>query len=395
MSRLTKSSRRRQGSAITIVQTALALTQLWSAQFAGAQTDCSSEYAALSEAGSSIATLVCSEEAMPTDQTSMLTDAIAGAQRTDCLDDGAVAAITDSFVETQTCSCASAGRIIGVQIGGVADGSADVDAETTVADLIAFSEEYCTPGSVDGVLDQDAGECIAISQGNATESATAAGLLVRDYACGNATVSAASVSSALAGAVSDALAAGEKACSPKPSVRCALEPEYVRNAAAAQVAEMVRAFDDSAMDPGVPCTCASRLDVDAIGSALNISAPGAHEAACLSGQSDMEDTRPVMMAAMMGAVSGALAELSNATSTANVNLPPGEACVGSSAPTEAPNMAAAAFEPCGSDPSDQGMGGCCVPGFQCVVKNRFYSQCRPEERPIPADWSGEIVACDL
>lgn len=37
---------------------------------------------------------------------------------------------------------------------------------------------------------------------------------------------------------------------------------------------------------------------------------------------------------------------------------------------------------------------CCNEEDQCVMKNSFYSQCRPEAKGIPMRWSNGIVLAD-
>lgn len=352
---------------------------------------CDSVATAMADAGSSIAELACSEPAVPSDEPETLANAIDAAKASDCLNSDAVASLGDAFDESQTCSCGAGRRVLDVQIGGlVADSAADVSAPEVVSDVVSFAREHCTPGSVDGVLDQDATACVAISRGNASAQASEAGMLARGYACGDTNVTSDVVSIVLARAVSETLVDGEKACSPKPSVRCALTPEHVRNIATAQVAEMSHAYrTGGSLGPDPPCDCARSLDTSGIAMALNVSAVSAHMAACTSGQSDLRDTRPVIAAAIADVVADAL-----------------EGLVGEDEPcVRVENQRTRRIEPfgpCGPDarvpspgpPPGPSPGACCGAGFECMVKNEYYSQCRPEKRPAPASWSGDIRACE-
>lgn len=47
--------------------------------------------------------------------------------------------------------------------------------------------------------------------------------------------------------------------------------------------------------------------------------------------------------------------------------------------------------------SGKGMDGvldCCSNDDVCLMKNVFFSQCRPMSRPVPNDWDGDILTCD-
>lgn len=41
-----------------------------------------------------------------------------------------------------------------------------------------------------------------------------------------------------------------------------------------------------------------------------------------------------------------------------------------------------------------GLKSCCRDSDQCVMKNRFFSQCRPIDKPVPNGWAGVVVDCN-
>ena len=62
------------------------------------------------------------------------------------------------------------------------------------------------------------------------------------------------------------------------------------------------------------------------------------------------------------------------------------------APTACVGDCVGTFDKC----AGKGIGGlksCCNPDDHCVMKNRFFSACRPRDRPVPDGWAGVVVDC--
>ena len=350
---------------------------------------------ALYEAGATLATLTCMETPDPSteaDAAATLTDAIGLAMGATYFegDESSVASqiaerVSAGFGESQTCSCEAAQSVLTSQVPAYVL-SGEPSPGTVVSDTMVFSQEHCKPGTVDGVLDQDATTCIALSAGNMTELSVGAGQMARAYVCGNAT-DPATIAATLARATVNAMEDGEKACSAAPSVRCALTDQHIQNIALAQIAGMVSGYSSGRADLSAPsCDCTASLGTARVAAVLNTTAVQAHAATC-SGISDLADTYLVLATEILEPVASAL-KSSVGTDQCSGPSTVGTQRAGPSGATQ-PSSPIGAFLECaaGTDRS------CCSEGFQCVNKNTFYSQCRPIERAVPTGWTGTIVAC--
>lgn len=62
------------------------------------------------------------------------------------------------------------------------------------------------------------------------------------------------------------------------------------------------------------------------------------------------------------------------------------------APTACVEDCVDTFDKCAGKGID-GLKSCCSSDDHCVMKNRFFSACRPRDRPLPDGWAGVVVDC--
>ena len=296
--------------------------------------------------------------------------------------------VASAFVDAQTCSCGSATSIIQSTVASVAEGALD---EVTLEDLtpfaqsaidtiIVFAQNRCEPGTVDGVLDQDASACVALTSGNATlPGSSSAGSLARTLlACGaTGTATVETVAALLGNATSDAIGAAEKACAARPDVQCALSDGLVTNIAIAHVRSFVESYRNSS---DTSCSPAQPTDIgsDAVSQMQDVLVSGslaAHTGICESALASFDDARLPIASELMNAVRQIFTPVDEADTAAGTALPSFSRC----GPTSSRDRA--------------DLGTCCQTGWHCVAKNAFYAQCRPVNQQPPANWAGDVFAC--
>lgn len=334
--------------------------------------------------------------------------------------------LAEAFVVAQACDCASGETVVEfssrapveLAASGDPDGvsSSFVDAANEIR---IFSEEHCKPGTRNGVLEQSAEECVALTGGNVTETTTRLGASAGRRLC-VAEVSesdarsrralAVPVSQAVANATADAISQSEFACSFVPSALCALSDEQVQLISSSQVSGF---FESMAETVARECGCevdAARM-AQTIRQATVAAASSTHAAVCESASAEFLDMADPVRDLIQASVVEALATLATCDAS-----PPGRAGspgVGSSQQQqqqpqqrqqEERPASALPFAKCGSNDYALALAtdgikhvapaiatACCTPGYACTVKSRWYASCRPEgERPSPG-WNGTVV----
>jgi len=329
------------------------------------------------------------------------------------------------YADTQSCECAAGRDVVALSsrspiamaISGdpVAEGGSAFD--DLANSVRIFSEEHCSPGTKDGVLDQSAEECSVMSQGNATEQSTRLGTLVGE---GLASILCATqmsmdpltvlASRALGNATANAVSETEFACSFTPSVLCALSDEQVAVVARAQLDGLVMAAV-AVVDSTCGCTLDGESILAALGPVHASAAVTTHSAVCESSQADFTNMADPIRDRILPDVGDALASVacksvpSTATGTGQGLVPGPTSGPGpDSPPTVQRPRTAYPFGKCGSNEYARALAdagaiqvapaiatACCTPRYECVVKSRWFAACRPmDEKPSPG-WNGTVI----
>lgn len=383
---------------------------------ANADTQCEREVRdvmdAFHDAGIAVAEYACREEATASGEAitglqSASDAAVASACEFGADDrDGAsllATAAEDGFLEGETCSCASASTVVRISTEGAIrsavraarGGQGDSTPWTQIIeDVRRYSEEHCAPGTDNGVLDQSAEECAVLSSGNATAASRNAGASV--FGESDCTVDAARAAASLARATASAIAEAERACSFSISFTCSLRDVHVHDIALAQLAGFAEGFVDS----GCSCDVNTTAMVQRLQPALASLAVDAHSAVCQSGQSDFTD----IAAPLAGSYLPPLTSELPASCEADAPTP------GQTGTRPAPSQQAKRvarvypYNQCGGndyarDLADRNAklvapaiaSACCVQGYECVVKSRWYAGCRVQGEAAPEGWNGTVL----
>ena len=307
------------------------------------------------------------------------------------------AQVTKGFVDSETCECASAATLIETTVQALADTAesssdpAGPESESVALfdSLLVFSQNYCKPGTVDGVLDQDASKCIALSAGNLSDASNAgardAGLRAKAFACPLPELRrplpldpVQNIAVALASATSDAIKAAELACSLNPDVRCALTDAHITNIARVQSSMFLEAYAPCDGSVRELANETAKINIGAsLQLALVTSAMSTHDAVCSSVNAGFND--------------GVLVIANDLVPSIRHFVPEGDAPV----PSDSPTSSIQPFERCGPSSSRAKLNitGCCTGGYQCIQKNAYFAQCRSESDPAPAEWIGTVFPC--
>lgn len=343
------------------------------------------------DVGSSIAEYACSKE---TPSQSPVASAADKALET-CADGGntddLAAQVRDGFAGGQQCDCASAAdavylharQDIKTALAGLSNGL-----EETSSVVRTFSEAHCAPGTVGGVLDQSAEECVTLAQGNTTEASIQAGHAFASAWCTHKNSSEAStmLGNVTAKAVSDA----EAACSFTQSVLCSLTDAQVSVIAQAQVEGFARGSADA-----TPCPCSMQHgEVRAIGAVLANATVYLHNAACAASQASFEDMAMPLTERIHPTLQTLALQTPCRSSTGH----------DMSSAAAAPMPVAAPFGQCGSNDYARTLSfrlakmvapaiatSCCTKGYACTVKSRWYASCRPVGEAPRAGWNGTVL----
>lgn len=296
------------------------------------------------------------------------------------------------YLQAETCSCVSGASILRIATqSALRDGSSTgAEWSAIIADIRRHSESHCAPGTENGVLDQSAEECAVLSSGNATAASRDAGLSLfrQDSPCEAAPLRAASM---LANATALAVAAAEEACSFTLTFTCALTSSHVRDIALAQVA----GFAEGAESAGCECSTSLTEVVDNLGAALPPLAIAAHDAVCQSSQAAFTDIAaplavsfaPPMSAAAPSScdeVASPVPRQARSGGAATTNVYPYNKCGGN-------DYARALADKNAKHVAPAIASACCVGGYECMVKSRWYAACRPSGEAAPQGWNGTIV----
>jgi len=349
----------------------------------------------LQTVGEAMAGALCSES--PPSDTSQLAMDLVGAvesvaQCESVAAGDAASRVSTAFVDAQTCSCLPAEGLIHDGVSALVQDVGDVadNAQNLVDSAIVFSQEYCEPGTVDGVLDQDANECIALAAGNATakssssssgEDSRAVGLMAAGTLCEDSGVVNAdskeqaieSVTSSMAQIVMSAVAEAERACSLNPAGLCVLSRMQVRDIARSQFSS----FAEGLWAPNTTCEWNGTAGNSLMASFASSTAL-THENVCSNSQSEFDDgAAPLSIdfARMVSAMYTSLGfvEMQSASPPRSQTLAP--------------------FARCGPSASSRrsAVRGCCPAGFHCLAKNAFYAQCRPVVDNNPDGWAAKVI----
>jgi hypothetical protein len=384
--------------------------------------------------------MAISEHACAKDATSETLQSVADAAEiamTSCVGktldmDAAAVSIADGFQGTQQCDCATGRQVVQLSSRDPLALATEPDAATTefvnlAKSVRVFSEANCEPGTKNGVLDQSAEECSVMSQGNATEQSMRLGSAFGESWCasigatmapgvamGTQQISQRSptssstrdlvilASQSLGNATAMAVSDTEFACSFTPSVVCALSDVQVTAIARAQLDGFVRAMVASTASE---CGCGldSAAIIADIGPSHVQSAVSTHAAVCESVSAEFENMADPMRNLIQPGVDMAL---DTAVCKDVEAMTPSDASVAQAAAAERERrpMSVFPYAQCGSNDYARALAdstatqiapaiatACCTPGYECVVKSRWYASCRPtSEEPSPG-WNGTVV----
>lgn len=368
-----------------------------------------SDMAALVAHGNDLATAACADPSDPASDPASDLDAAARdlastvvsvIECADFANSNLAAQVAKGFVDSETCECASAATLIETTVQALASTAessqdpAGPESESIALfdSLLVFSQNYCKPGTVDGVLDQDASKCIALSAGNLSDvsdtGAHDAGLRAKAFACPLPEDRrplpldpVQNIAVALASSTSDAIKAAELACSLNPDVRCALSDAHITNIARVQSAMFLEAY--------APCDASVRILANEtaktnIGASLQLalvtSALSTHDAVCSNVNAGFNDGVQVIANDLLSSVRHFVPE-------GDASAPEGHQGIAS--------RKIPPFERCGpsSSRAKLNISGCCADGYQCIQKNAYFAQCRPESDPAPVEWIGTVFSC--
>lgn len=326
----------------------------------------------------------------------------------------AATATAEGFGGAQSCDCASGQSVVELSsippITLASEGADIGDSFDKLAESVrTFSDDHCTPGTKNGILDQSAEECSVMSQGNATELSTRLGTSFGQAWCTLYTVGGGDpapnrdlvllASQSLGNATARAVSETEFACSFTPSVVCALADAQVIAIARAQLDGFAGAMVEAA---AAECACA--LDAGALTGAIAPqhleAAVVTHAAVCESSQATFDDMADPMRDRILPGVDAALA------GTACGAIAPSSSPADGGTPPRRPESVYP-YAKCGSNDYSNALAdgeakqiapaiatACCTPGYECTVKSRWYASCRPMgERPSP-DWNGTVVTLE-
>ena len=296
------------------------------------------------------------------------------------------------YLQAETCSCTSGASILRVATQSALrnGGSAGTDWTAILADIRRHSESHCAPGTENGVLDQSAEECAILSSGNASAASRDAGLsLFRPGpSCKAAPLRAARM---LADSTALAIAAAEEACSFTLTFTCALTSSHVRDIALAQVA----GFAEGAESSGCDCSTGVTEAAEALGKALPPLVVSAHDAVCQASQAAFTDMAVPLASSFSAPMSDAapsscdgvaspVPRQAHARRAGAANVYPYNKCGGNDYARTLADKNAKHVAPAIAS-------ACCVNGYECMVKSRWYAACRPAGEAAPQGWNGTIV----
>lgn len=375
----------------------------------------------LRDAASSLASLVCEgATASAVDEVASLVDAsatisellvagctvdnVASSSKTDTdAASGTFAnSVANAFASAETCACEGGAAVLefasrpairsALQMAWAYDDNRKpvMDAFALAVDEVTnYATDHCAPGTVDGVLDQSAEECVALSNGTATPAAFEAGRLGERLLCTSSSkpdpdsaVESASrqIATTLANVTGSALADAHRACSLVVGVRCTLSDEQVERIVIAQIDAFTQRTSDRAR---TACSCSVDATILSEGLAADLvpAAIAAHSAVCRSVSGKIANVARVLAPQLANSVR----EVFDAAMCA---MPPDSA-----ASTPIPP-----YGQCGNDvnakPHEPKLSeNCCSTGYSCVIKNEFYAQCLRKSDPVPEGWSGTVLAC--
>ena len=302
------------------------------------------------------------------------------------------------FMDSQQCDCEAASEAVylssrqEIQQAFAAGTTGNFD--ETVSAARTFSEEHCVPGTVGGVRDQSAEECVTLSEGNTTEASVEAGRAFASAWCSQPASGGEAASMAMANVTSQAVSEAEIACSFTQSVLCALTDAQVTSIAQAQIA----GFAQGTVEQIATCSCGLQTSdiVARLNTAVSQATVYLHNAACAASRAGFVDMslplasrmRPAMRelarSLRCGSVAGDM-DTGSAPSAPKVQVtPPFGKCGGNDYARTLADRLAKMVAPAIAT-------SCCTAGYACTVKSRWYASCRPLGETPREGWNGTVV----